>query len=101
MSTSAASYNFLVANGRKCDHILDPRTLAPSTTALSATILSRGGTLADGMSKAAFILGPRAGLALVDSFPGMSAVIANRKSDGTVGVVTSARLRAAYRSTAR
>jgi thiamine biosynthesis lipoprotein len=101
VSTSADSSNFLVANGRKYGHILDPRTLAPSTAALSATILSRDGTLADAMSKAAFILGPTAGLALVNSFPGMSAVIAYRKSDGTVGVVTSARLHAAYHPTAR
>jgi thiamine biosynthesis lipoprotein len=41
VSTSADSYNFLVANGRKYGHILDPRTLGPATEALSATILSR------------------------------------------------------------
>jgi thiamine biosynthesis lipoprotein ApbE len=63
------------------------------------TILSRDGTLADAMSKAAFILGPRAGLALVDTFPGMSAVIAYRKADGTVGVAVSDRLAGAYHTT--
>ena len=101
VSTSADSSNFLVANGRKYGHILDPRTLEPSSAALSVTILSRDGTLADAMSKAAFILGPKAGLALVDSFPGMSAVIAYRNSDGAVGVAVSERLAAAYRPTAR
>ena len=101
VSTSADSYNFLVANGRKYGHILDPRTLEPSTSALSVTILSRDGTLADAMSKAAFILGPKAGLALVEAFPGMSAVIAYRKADGTVAVAVSQRLAGAYRSTAR
>ena len=100
MSTSADSSNFLVANGKKYGHILDPRTLAPSTSALSATVLARDGTLADAMSKAAFILGPRAGLELVDSFPGMSAVIAYRKEDGSVGVAISPRLSRAYRPTA-
>ena len=29
VSTSSDSYNFLVANGTKYGHILDPRTLAP------------------------------------------------------------------------
>ena len=101
VSTSADYYNFLVANGRQYGHILDPRTLEPSTAALSVTILSRDGTLADAMSKAAFILGPKAGLALVDSFPGMSAVIAYRKADGTVGVAVSKRLAGAYRPTSR
>jgi thiamine biosynthesis lipoprotein len=101
VSTSADSYNFLVADGQTYGHILDPRTLQPSTAALSVTILSRDGTLADAMSKAAFILGPRAGLALVDSFPGMSAVIVYRKTDGTVGVAVSERLAGSYRPTPR
>jgi thiamine biosynthesis lipoprotein len=96
VSTSADYYNFLVANGRKYGHILDPRTLAPATRALSVTILSRDATLGDAMSKAAFILGPKEGLALVDSFPGMSAVIAYRKADGTVGVAVSPRLAGSY-----
>jgi FAD:protein FMN transferase len=97
VSTSADSYNVLVAGGKPYGHLLDPRTLQPSRAALSATILSRDGTLADAMSKAAFILGPKAGLALVDSFPGMSAVIAYRKPDGSVGVAVSERIAASYR----
>ena len=101
VSTSADSYNYLVANGRKYGHILDPRTLEPATEALSVTILSRDGTLADALSKAAFILGPKAGLALVDSFAGVSAVIAYRNADGTVGVAVSKRLAGSYRLTSR
>jgi thiamine biosynthesis lipoprotein len=88
-----------VANGRRYGHILDPRTLQPSTESLSATVLCRDGTLADAMSKAAFILGPEAGVALVDSLPDMSAVIAYRKRDGSVGVAVSRRLSGSYRST--
>jgi len=101
VSTSADSYNFLIANGRRYGHILDPRTLEPSNASLSATVFSRDGTLADAMSKAAFILGPKAGLALVDSFAGLSAVIAYRKPDGAVGVAVSERLAASYRPAAR
>jgi len=101
VSTSSDDANFLVADGRKYGHLLDPRTLRPSTASLSATIFSRDGTLADAMSKAAFILGPEAGLALVDSFPGTSAVIAYRRSDGTVGVAVSQRLARAYKAAIR
>jgi thiamine biosynthesis lipoprotein len=99
VSTSSDSYNYLVTNGRRYGHILDPRTLHPSTESLSATVLCRDGTLADAMSKAAFILGPKAGLALVDSLPDMSAVIAFRKSDGSVGVAVSRGLARSYRPT--
>jgi thiamine biosynthesis lipoprotein len=101
VSTSADYNNFLVAGGRQYGHILDPRTLQPSTASLSVTILSRDGTLADAMSKAAFVLGPKAGLALVDSCPGMTAVIAYRRPDGSVGVAMSAALAAAYHPAAR
>ena len=96
VSTSANDANFLVSNGRKYGHILDPRTLQPSDASLSVTILSRDATLADAMSKAAFILGPKTGLALIDSFPGMSGLIAYRKSDGGVGIAISPRLTATF-----
>lgn len=101
VSTSADYNNFLVSDGVTYGHVLDPRTMKPSAAALSVTIFSPDGTLADAMSKAAFILGPQAGLALVDGFPGMSAVIAYRKNDGSVGVAVSRSLAASYRAAAR
>jgi thiamine biosynthesis lipoprotein len=92
VSTSADYANFLVAAGRTYGHLLDPRTLQPSTASLSATIISDDGTLADAMSKAAFLLGPADGIALIDATPGMAGVIAYRKPDGRVGVTVSRRL---------
>jgi thiamine biosynthesis lipoprotein len=92
VSTSADYANFLVANGRTYGHLFDPRSLQPSTAALSVTILSEDGTIADAMSKAAFVLGPRDGLALIDSYPGMAGVIAYRRADGSVGVAISQRM---------
>jgi FAD:protein FMN transferase len=101
VSTSADYATFVAINGRKFGHILDPHTLRPSDAALSVTILSRDGTMADAMSKAAFILGPSAGLALADSFPGMSAVIAYRRPDGAIGLAMSPRLGSAFRPAAK
>jgi thiamine biosynthesis lipoprotein len=91
VSTSADYANFLVAAGRSYGHVLDPRTLEPSAASLSATILAEDATLADAMSKAAFILGPQQGIALIDATPGMAGVIAYRKPDGGVGVAVSKR----------
>lgn len=92
VSTSSDSSNFLVADGRRYGHLLDPHTLQPSTASLSATIVSDDGTLADAMSKAAFVLGPAQGIALIDATPGMAGVIAYRKPDGTLGVAASRRI---------
>lgn len=97
VSTSADYATFVEINGRKYGHILDPHTLQPSAAALSVTILSRDGTMADAMSKAVFMLGPTAGVALIDSVPGMSGLIAYRKPDGSLGIVTSRRLGNAFR----
>jgi FAD:protein FMN transferase len=96
VSTSADYANFLIADGHKYGHILDPHVLRPSDAALSVTILSRDGTLADAMSKAAFVLGPKAGLELIDSFPDMSGLIAYRNYDGSIGLAVSQRLKGAF-----
>lgn len=89
LSTSADSSNFLVADGRKYGHLLDPRTLQPADASLSVTIASADGTLADALSKAVFVLGPRQGMKLLESFPGTSALIAYRENSGGVGVAVS------------
>jgi thiamine biosynthesis lipoprotein len=96
VSTSADYATFVEIDGRKYGHVLDPHTLRPSTAALSVTIFSRDGTLADAMSKAAFILGPQDGLALVERSPGMTGLIAYRAPDGSVGVAMSEQLKGAF-----
>jgi thiamine biosynthesis lipoprotein len=96
VSTSADSSNFLVAGDRRYGHILDPRSLHPSTAALSVTILSTDATLGDAMSKAAFVLGPKDGLALIESYPQMSGVIAYRKADGSTAVALSSGIRTQF-----
>jgi len=48
------------------DHILDPRSGRPARQVLAATVLARSGIEADALSTAAFVLGARAGLALVE-----------------------------------
>jgi thiamine biosynthesis lipoprotein len=96
VSTSADYANFLVENGRRYGHILDPHTLAPSDRALSVTIVGRDATVADALSKAVFILGPKAGLALAAEFPGMAALIAYRGPTAEVAIAMSDCLRPAF-----
>lgn len=89
LSTSANTSNFLQIDGKTYGHLLDPHTLRPSEASLSVTIASPDGTLADALSKAVFILGPRAGLALLDSFPGTAGIVAYREADGRIGIAVS------------
>jgi thiamine biosynthesis lipoprotein len=99
VSTSANDSNFLVVDGRRYGHLLDPHTLKPSTASESVTIVSRDGTLADAMSKAAFVLGPRDGLALIDSRPELAGIIAYKRDDGSIGVRVSRRLAGRFHPT--
>jgi thiamine biosynthesis lipoprotein len=99
ISTSADYANFVEIDGRKYGHIVDPRTLRPSTASLSATVVMRDATMADALSKAAFLLGPKAGLQLIDGIPGAVAVIAYRRGDGGIGIARSASLRTGFRPT--
>jgi FAD:protein FMN transferase len=97
VSTSAENANFLTVNGRQYGHILDPRALRPAESgALSVTLYSRDATMADAVSTGALVLGPRAGLALIDSFPGMMGLITHRQPDGTIGIAMSDGLRARF-----
>jgi len=101
VSTSSNASNFLVAGERSYGHLLDPRTLQPSEAALSVTILSPDGTLSDALSKAVFVLGPKKGLELLASFPGTSALVAYRETDGRVGLAMSAEMKRLFQPIAR
>jgi thiamine biosynthesis lipoprotein len=47
-------------------HIVDPRTGEPASRVASVTAIGRSAMLADGLATAAFVLGPRDGLALLE-----------------------------------
>ncbi len=88
--STVAGAAFPVAGGGAPVHArLDPRTLRPSASALSATVVSTDGALASALARAVFVLGPRDGLALLDQFPQTWGVIAYRQPDGRIDVTTS------------
>lgn len=75
--------------------MLDPRTLQPSAASLSATVVSPNAAVSAALSRAAFVLGPEGGLALLDRFPGTWGLIAYADQAGHTAVnVTPARRRA-------
>ncbi len=64
VSTSGDSERFRDVGGRRIGHLLDPRTGRPAPDFGSATAVARTGLVADILSTAFFVLGPREGLAL-------------------------------------
>ena len=75
---SSGSYErFFVKDGRQYHHIMDPKTGFPVNNGLVQVTLILGGDTrwADGLSTAVFVLGPVAGLRLVESLPNAAAIM--------------------------
>jgi thiamine biosynthesis lipoprotein len=75
VSTSGDYERFFVSGGVRYHHILDPRTGRPSRGVRSATVVTADATLADALSTALAIMPVRQGLKLVESLPGVEALI--------------------------
>ncbi len=73
LSTSGDSSRFVVIDGQRYSHIIDPRTGLGLTRRILASVIARDGATADALATAVNILGPERGLELVEQFPGASA----------------------------
>jgi thiamine biosynthesis lipoprotein len=74
-STSGDYERFFVRDSVRFHHLLDPQTGQPARLCRSVTILARSALTADWASTGVFIMGPEAGMALVESLPDVEAVI--------------------------
>ncbi len=75
VATSGDMWQFVVIDGKRYSHIVDPRTGVGLTNHCSVTIVGPDGISTDPLGKAVAILGPERGLRLVDNAPGMAALI--------------------------
>jgi thiamine biosynthesis lipoprotein len=80
-STSGDYERFFIKNGRRYHHILDPATGEPSQGCRSVTIVARSATIADGLSTGVFIMGPEAGMALIEQLPDVEGIIVSAKNE--------------------
>jgi thiamine biosynthesis lipoprotein len=67
--TSGDYERYFEQEGVRYHHILDPRSGFPAQALVSVTIVASTCALADALSTAVFVLGPREGLALLEQFP--------------------------------
>ena len=74
-STSGDYERAFVKDGVRYHHILDPRTGQPSRVSRSVTIVAKDALIADGLSTGVFLLGPEAGMALIERLPDVEGVI--------------------------
>lgn len=74
-STSGDYERSFVKGGVRYHHILDPKTGQPARLSRSVTIVSKDATTADGLSTGVFLMGPEAGMALIEQLPDVEGVI--------------------------
>ncbi len=82
VATSGDYERFFTKDGKRYSHILDPQTGYPARRSRAATIVAKDPTIADALSTAVFVLGPKKGLALIESLDDVEGVIVG--SDGFI-----------------
>lgn len=74
-STSGDYERYFIENGTRYHHILDPDTGEPARGTRSVTIVTSRAVMADALSTGVFVMGPQAGMALVEKLPDVEGVI--------------------------
>lgn len=73
--TSGSYEKFVIFNGKRYAHIINPKTGYPATGLSSVTVLGPSAELANGLSTSIMVMGKQAGLKLLKKFPQMSAIL--------------------------
>lgn len=75
ISTSGDYERFFERDGVRHHHLIDPKTGRSPSAVRSVTILANDGLTSEGISKCVFVMGLPRGLRLVESLPGVDAVV--------------------------
>lgn len=79
VSTSGDYERFFIEDGVRYHHILNPSTGKSAGDVRSVTVIGPDATMTDGLSTSVFVLGPTAGLALIESLEGYETVIVDKE----------------------
>lgn len=77
--TSGDYEKFVVLNGKRYSHIIDPRTGYPSTGIISVTVFAKSAELADALATAVFVMGTEVGLDRINQLPNIECIIIDEK----------------------
>lgn len=81
VSTSGDAFQYVELGGKRYSHIVDPHTGLGLTDHSSVTVIAPDATTADSLDTAVSVLGPVAGLRLIEATPGTAALIVRRNDD--------------------
>jgi len=73
--TSGNYEKYVIFNGKRYTHIIDPRTGYPASGIISATVFAPSAELADALATSIFVMGTEIGLDRINQLPGVECVI--------------------------
>lgn len=79
VSTSGDYERFFIKDGIRYHHIIDPKSGTSASSVQSVTILAADSLTADALSTSVFVLGVQAGMQLINSQQGISAIIIDHR----------------------
>ncbi|WP_438822104.1 FAD:protein FMN transferase [Flavobacterium anhuiense] len=79
VTTSGSYEKFVVFNGKRYSHIINPATGYPATGLCSVTVFGPNAETANGLSTSIMVLGQKEGLLLLQKFPDYSCVLITDK----------------------
>lgn len=77
--TSGNYEKFVVLNGKRYSHIIDPRTGYPSNGIISVTVFAKSAELADALATAVFVMGAEVGLDRINQLPNIECIIIDER----------------------
>jgi thiamine biosynthesis lipoprotein len=75
VATSGNYEKFIIVNGKKYSHTIDPKTGLPVTGIKSVTIISPNAEIADAMATPVMVMGIKVGLDMVNQIKGLACII--------------------------
>lgn len=79
VETSGSYEKFVMFNGVRYSHIIDPRTGYPATGIVSVSVFAKQTEVADALATGIFVLGVEVGLDLVNQLKGIQCIIVDDK----------------------
>jgi thiamine biosynthesis lipoprotein len=75
IATSGNYEKYILINGRKFSHTINPKTGYPITGIKSVTIITKNAELADAMTTPVMVMGIKAGINMINQLPGIECII--------------------------
>jgi thiamine biosynthesis lipoprotein len=82
VSTSGDAEQYVVIDGKRYSHIVDPRTGLGLVGRMSVTVVAPNGTTADSLTKVVAVLGPEKGFPIIEATDGVSFYVVRRTEKG-------------------